>query len=39
MEDRRPLHLNPDCRYGRVPNLAGEDLNLMFARCRKSTAS
>ncbi len=27
-KDRGPLHLNPDCGYGRVLNLAGEDLNL-----------
>ena len=27
-KDRGPLHLNPNCGYGRVLNLAGEDLNL-----------
>lgn len=27
-KDRGPMHLNPDCGYGRVLNLAGEDLNL-----------
>lgn len=27
-KDRGPLGLNPDCGYGRVLNLAGEDLNL-----------
>ena len=27
-KDRGPLQLNPNCGYGRVLNLAGEDLNL-----------
>src|SRR5687767_8924139 len=27
-KDRGPVALNPDCGYGRVLNLAGEDLNL-----------
>ena len=27
-KDRGPVGLNPDCGYGRVLNLAGEDLNL-----------
>jgi D-serine deaminase-like pyridoxal phosphate-dependent protein len=27
-KDRGPVHLNPDCGYGRVLNLMGEDLNL-----------
>jgi D-serine deaminase-like pyridoxal phosphate-dependent protein len=27
-KDRGPVHLNPHCGYGRVLNLAGEDLNL-----------
>lgn len=27
-KDRGPVHLNPDCGYGRVLNLAGEDLDL-----------
>jgi D-serine deaminase-like pyridoxal phosphate-dependent protein len=27
-KDRGPMHLNPDCGYGRVLNLQGEDLNL-----------
>ena len=26
--DRGPVHLNPNCGFGRVLNLAGEDLNL-----------
>lgn len=27
-KDRGPLHLNPDCGYGKVLDLAGADLNL-----------
>jgi D-serine deaminase-like pyridoxal phosphate-dependent protein len=27
-KDRGPVHLDPHCGYGRVLNLAGEDLNL-----------
>ena len=27
-KDRGPVHLNPDCGYGRVLDLEGEDLNL-----------